>query len=296
LTPADETLLVGRVTNASGELLATLVNYACHPTTLGGANRLISPDYVGAMRELVEEATGGAPCLFLNGASGDLAPRRQYTGRTEIADQNGRQLGYAALSTLSGMLPPESSLQYQGFERSSTNLGRWECSPHSVSIALGCRHATIELPLRERPCLDELQRQRAAAQDAATIERLTRLIIRWQPYANRDTARFPIWLWTLGDAVFVATPAEMHSPFQQELRRQFPDRAIVVMNIVNGSQGYAPPQANYAKNTYQCQVTVFAAGCHERILESTIVSIEELLTNDTSVNKAVPAGSDVCLL
>src|SRR5436190_18477228 len=51
---ADDTLLVGRITTGAGRSLATLVNYACHPTTLAWENTLISPDYVGAMREVIE--------------------------------------------------------------------------------------------------------------------------------------------------------------------------------------------------------------------------------------------------
>ena len=60
---ADDTVLTARVTSDEGELLATIVNYACHPTTLAWDNTLISPDYVGAMREVVEQATA-APCLI----------------------------------------------------------------------------------------------------------------------------------------------------------------------------------------------------------------------------------------
>ena len=77
--PADDTVLVARVTDESGKVLATVVNYACHPTTLAWDNTLISPDYVGAMREVVEQATG-APCLFLQGASGELGPREGFCG------------------------------------------------------------------------------------------------------------------------------------------------------------------------------------------------------------------------
>jgi len=39
-------------------------------------------DYYGAMREIVERDTGGAPCLFLHGASGDIRPLRSYEKRT----------------------------------------------------------------------------------------------------------------------------------------------------------------------------------------------------------------------
>jgi len=95
---ADDTILVGRVVDRDNEIIATLVNYACHPVSLGGANKLISADYVGAMRETVEISTNYAHCIFLHGASGELTPRRSYESDTVIADQNGKEVGYAALS------------------------------------------------------------------------------------------------------------------------------------------------------------------------------------------------------
>src|SRR5581483_7891488 len=54
--PADQTVVVGRISDLSGRLVGTLVNYGCHPTTLGWENTLISPDYVGSLREEVERA------------------------------------------------------------------------------------------------------------------------------------------------------------------------------------------------------------------------------------------------
>ena len=88
-------MLVARGIAESGETLGTVVNYACHPTTLAWENTLLSPDYVGAMREVVEAHTR-SPCLFLQGASGDLGPRDGYVGDPAVADRNGRQLGFAA--------------------------------------------------------------------------------------------------------------------------------------------------------------------------------------------------------
>jgi len=54
---ADDTVLVARVTGTDGTLLASVVNYACHPTTLAWDNTLISPDYTGPV---VSGATLGA--------------------------------------------------------------------------------------------------------------------------------------------------------------------------------------------------------------------------------------------
>ena len=88
----DDTLLVARVTGDDGAILATFFNYACHPTTLAWDNRLLSPDYIGAAREVLERAFG-APALFFHGASGELGPRDDYVGDPTVADRNGRQLG-----------------------------------------------------------------------------------------------------------------------------------------------------------------------------------------------------------
>jgi len=90
---------------AGQQTVASLVHYACHPTTRAWENTLISPDYVGALREEVERATG-APCTFMQGACGDLGPRHGFVGDPEVAEANGRELAYAALSALTALGPP----------------------------------------------------------------------------------------------------------------------------------------------------------------------------------------------
>src|SRR5262249_37493223 len=122
--PADDTVLVARAADEAGRTVATFVNYACHPTTLAWQNSLISPDYVGAMREVVEQAAG-APCVFLQGASGDLGPREGFVGDVAQADRNGRQLGYAALAALEGLPPPATRFRYAGPVVSGATLGTW---------------------------------------------------------------------------------------------------------------------------------------------------------------------------
>jgi hypothetical protein len=125
---ADDTVGVARVQDAAGKTLASLVNYACHPTTLAWQNTLISPDFPGALREVVEQATA-APCVFLQGASGDLGPREGFVGDTAVADKNGRQLGHASLSALESLPPPASRFVYTGPVVSGATLGTWAHRP-----------------------------------------------------------------------------------------------------------------------------------------------------------------------
>src|SRR5439155_22763962 len=113
-----------RVQALDGRPLATIVHYACHPTTLAWENSLLSPDYVGATRETVE-AAAGVPCVVLQGACGDLGPRRGFVGDVAVADANGRQLGYAALEALAGLAPTMTDLTYDGPVVSGPPLGAW---------------------------------------------------------------------------------------------------------------------------------------------------------------------------
>jgi hypothetical protein len=71
--PVDRELLVLRVEDAGGKPIAHAVNFAAHPTILPAKLMRVSADYPGALCAGVEKETG-APCLFLQGAAGDLSP------------------------------------------------------------------------------------------------------------------------------------------------------------------------------------------------------------------------------
>jgi hypothetical protein len=153
--PAAAVVTVVRVTAAGGAQRACLVHYACHPTTLGWGNALISPDFVGAMRELVERQTG-RPCVYFQGACGDLGPREGFVGDPAVADRNGRKLGYAALSALEGLGPPETDFQYTGPVVSGATLGTWAHVPvgadrRAALTPIAGGRFSVPLPQKPRP-------------------------------------------------------------------------------------------------------------------------------------------------
>ncbi|HYF50409.1 MAG TPA: neutral/alkaline non-lysosomal ceramidase N-terminal domain-containing protein [Planctomycetota bacterium] len=273
---SDTTLLFGRVTDTRGSVMATLVNYACHPTTLAWDNHLISPDFCGAMREVIERETSGAPCLFLQGASGELAPREQYTGDLEIAEKNGRQLGYAALAALQGMLPPATELAFSGAVESGAPLATWQRKAAALSSTLKATCVDVELPLVDMPSIAEIERDLAACNDRVMGERLRRKRGVRQTVGEGKVSRMPLWLWQVGGALLAAQPNEAYSQFQIAVRRKFPDRAVAVMNLVNGSCGYLAPRELYAHNIYQVWQSPFQAGGLELLIQKTIQELEGL--------------------
>lgn len=273
--PADQTLLVGRIT-CGDEICGTIVNYACHPTTLAWDNKLLSPDYIGAMRETVETATH-APCLFLQGASGDLSPREQYSGNTALADSYGKQLGFAVLSVLQGMLPAGTELQFTRVVESGAPLGIWEKAPFETPGVLKAEMLMVELPLKDLPSLEEIERAWAACEDHVLKERLWRQRGIRKTVGDGQNAAMPLWVWRLGDSLFFGQPNETYSIFQQHLRQSCAPYAVAVMNIVNGYAGYLPPSESYRRNSYAVWQTPFRQGALE-ILTAAATSISQRMT------------------
>jgi hypothetical protein len=274
---ADDTLLIGRVADASGRVLLTLVNYACHPISLGGGNTQVSPDYVGALRETVEKETGGAPCLFLHGPSGDMAPRRAYESDPRYADQNGREIGFATLAGLTSMLPPGRALAYAGVEQSGTPLAIWREQPVTPSPAIGARRATVRLEVADMPTRAELEKQIAACTDRTLLERLNRALLRRLAVGDERTMDVSFLVWRLGDGFVVALPGEMHTEFQMRLRQRFPTAAIAVLNIANGSLGYLPPAEDFAIRSYQANIALHKPGANDRVFDAASQAIQEML-------------------
>lgn len=278
----DDSLLVGRVTGASGDIRCTLLNYACHPISLGGGNTLVSPDYVGAMRETVEAATAGGECVFLHGASGDQAPRRCFESNVQVADQNGKEVGYAALSVLTSMFRPQASLDYVGVEESGTPLALWRERDVAACRTIRSRRVTLRLLIADMPSVDALKRSIAEATEGYMIERLTRRLLARQSVGDGAEGDFSFNVWQIGDSFIVGTPAEMHTAFQIELRRRFPSRSIAVLNIVNGYASYMPPRADFAVGAYPVRVAYYAMGAMEAVLEATDTTINEMLAQSGS--------------
>jgi hypothetical protein len=269
--PADDTLLVARVTGEDGTVRATLFNYACHPTTLAWQNRLLSPDFTGAAREVLERAFG-APSLFLQGASGEVAPRDNYVGDAAIADRNGRQLGYAAAAAIEGLAPARSKFVYTGIVASGADLGTWAWQPAGAAEVkpaekLVAHMSKVTLERKTLPPVSELRARLAATPDRREQELIRRRLFLQLTLGESDTHVMPLWTWRLGQAALVAVPNEPYSQFQVSLRRRFQGVPLFVLGVTNGTFGYLAPRESYGKGIYQEQQSPYAPGC----LEQTIV-------------------------
>jgi len=308
----DDTVLVVRVTDRAGDLRGVFVHYACHPTTLGWQNTLISPDYVGAMREEVERVTG-RPCTFLQGPCGDLGPREGFVGDPAVADRNGRQLAFAALSALETLGPPGTDWAYTGPVVSGATLGTWAWVPFSAqrweqAAQFSGGTYTVDLPLKPRPdagALREeleqwLRRQHdaeargdpmAAREAGARAERARRWLARLQDLPEGATYPLRFTVHRMGDAIWATCGGEPYSVLQVELRRRFPEKVLLISPLGGDMQvAYLLPADHYGRGLYQEEPSILGPGCLERLVEA-IWSAEAQLPQLPQAGEA--GGSDM---
>jgi neutral ceramidase len=83
--PSDRELAVMRLDDQNGNPISILVNFTAHPTMIQALVMKFSADYVGALKNEIEKATG-AHAIFMQGAAGDQS----------VDDNKGDERGYQA--------------------------------------------------------------------------------------------------------------------------------------------------------------------------------------------------------
>jgi hypothetical protein len=171
---------------------------------------------------------------------------------------------------------PEQELVFTGPVESGAPLAVWRPQPLQLAASrTEARYITIPLEIKpDFPTAAAIKRDREASRDRVIRERLARKLRIRELLGDVQEYPFPVWIWKAGDILFVGTPGEAYSDFQQALRTAFPDLAVVVMNIVNGSIGYLPPDKLYDRDLYEVWQTPFQRGSYERLLEGCLGTIK----------------------
>ena len=287
------------------EVIGILFNYGCHPTSLGPGNMHISPDYIGAARELVEEQFGGH-AIFLQGASGDTGPMISYAADPAAADRNGRILGYAACSAIAGMLPPGTGMSFDGAIVSGATLAGWRETAQVPLQLLRSEVMTIQLPLAPQMSLAGLQEEFESAEqlasdalveggEASVAYRDARAISeRWRRSISKQQTKAlfvtgpvggddggdghfaaHVTLMQLGAIFLVALPGEPYQVLQQMIRDKVAAEggvkdAVFVAELCNHSSldlGYILPSDKVGCGTYQDELMSVKAGSLEMVAD-----------------------------
>ena len=295
---SDPALAILRFDNHEGRLLATIVHYACHPTTVGWQNDRFTPDYPGPTRSIVEESLGGH-CLFLQGAAGDLGPMQGFTGDLAVYHRLGRQLGLTAAGLATGTDPKHHQARFESVMPSGANIAQYTyvAAPNPTPVAM--KSIAMHLPIKPLPPHEEIQlelkqlrEQVQRARDSGQGDEMLRLQARatqmgWRLensrlYAGRSTTEWPMQVMRLGSTALVSLAGEPFSSIASRIREHSPAQHTLVSGYSNGGFGYIPDREAYAEGGYEVEATPFSPDAADIVVEQALMALHELFPEKRS--------------
>ena len=291
--PVDRTVRVVRIDGLDEAPVATLVHYACHPTTIGWQSQLATPDYPGMMKRVVEEQLGGT-CLFLQGATGDIGPRLGFTGDLGVYRRFGRLLGLEASKVALGIdtLPRES--RFAGVQASGAAIALFDEHPVETAPAtLGVLSRFLPLPLKPFPPPAEaeveaealrvevarLRREGTETEIRVATAKATQAGMRADRaklYHGKSTIDWQLQGIRLGSVALICIPGEPFTEINQAIVARSPFPHTLFSGYSNGAFSYLPVRSAYAVGGYEVETSPFSPEAAEMVVEEALRMLHEL--------------------
>ena len=252
------------VRRTDGRPIALLFSHACHPTTLGGDNLLITSDFCGDACEHVSEELGTDIIpFFLQGCAGNINPSPR--GTFENANNHGKTLGKAALTAILGETPIEGPISFE-----ETGVSLPQIPPPSIEFCRDEVDTWTEAVERELQTGD--QGRFLHAQGLLDFAKLSLAASR----SGRSSFSVPFRIQALRIAglTILGLPAEMFVQYGLDFE-QIESGPVLALGYTNGVHGYMPTAADYPLGGYEVDVaykyygSLMFAPASERIVRST---------------------------
>jgi hypothetical protein len=297
--PGDRQLPVIRIDDAQGNPYAILVNFQCHGTVLAYENVMVSPDWIGPMRNTVEASLPGATCLFFQGAAGNQGPIEGYTGDLEVPHRLGRILGHEAAALAFQISTVRREPRFEGYTESTALQAR---QPYRVlgpqDSALRYASKIIELPamVRGKADIDRMSKLTAAAertlqqvkqkpgatewelaQAAARHRRWANLLERYKQPAGNAPVTLEIAVLRIGDMALLMTQGELFNEIGVAVKKASPFKVTMFCGYGNREGGgYMPIKSEYAHGSYEVDGTRYGPGSAEKTIEESVALLKSV--------------------
>lgn len=252
-------------------VIATAVNYGCHPVTTGFDMYVYSADFPGPLRDVIRRNTGGE-AVFLQGAGGNVLPMVAFTEDEREAEHMGGIIAIEALHSLAGRFAyPRRMVRKQ--ERSVTRISAYRRVPAEagpVRLEATARH--VSFPLLPLPTLEsvravrdewEPQLEAAVTQGEGGLARIAWWHVAWARATERSlldgtapTSREGrIHAIRIGEGVIVSGPGEVFSEIGMAVKERSPGRPTMYAGFTNGLIAYFFTAAEYAYGGYEADLS-----------------------------------------
>ncbi|MHB9090761.1 MAG: neutral/alkaline non-lysosomal ceramidase N-terminal domain-containing protein, partial [Chloroflexota bacterium] len=291
---ADHEVVVARIDDENEQTIATIVNFGCHPTIMGHLNTLITPDYPGVMKRVVEQHVGGK-CLFLQGATGNVHAIRDYQGDVKVYHWLGTLLGLEAAKVALSLSPQPREERFLYVLESGAELGIYADEPAgepdgtlrvlSRAIALPLLPVPDVGPLKAEAAakereIDELRRRDAPAGDvrhAMMLAKRALLKVRLaEPHQGKTETLVELHAIRVGGLGLVAIQGEPFAEIGAAVKQGSPLPYTMFSGYLGNWAGYIPNAEDYPDGGYGVTTTPFAPEAAARVVEESLASLKEL--------------------
>jgi hypothetical protein len=224
------------------EPVAVVVNYACHGVSLGSQTRLVSADFPGVARDVVERLVGGR-ALYVQGAAGNIDPALMgpdWDHPRRLGHALGAEAARVALlaAPIAGtpLRVARETLRFPALLPESVEAGRARVAALEADRArLESQGGSAGSRWRNTQRLERARRGLTALETGEPL-----------PPVVGDVAAL-----RLGDAALATNPSELFCEIGMAIKRDSPLPWTAVAGYTDGSIGYVPTRAAYPEGGYE---------------------------------------------
>jgi len=256
----DVTVLLVQTPDAKNAV-ATYVNFAMHPDTVGGLH--ISADYPYTLSRLLGEYKGPEMVtIFANGTCGNI-------NHVDVKWSD-PQKGHHEAARIGTILAADVLQAYK------------KVRPVSGSPRTRSELVRLPLPIISEAEVEEARRIARIPADAKTPQ--PKFLDRVKAFKVLDVMaregkphEVEVQVIALGDEVaWVSLPGEIFVELGLAIKKASPFRYTFIAELANGSVGYIPNREAYAQGAYEVVSSRCAEGSGELLVQSAIHQLKEL--------------------
>lgn len=253
VTAIDDTLSSLLFRDKTGANVAEIVNFACHPDTIGGKE--YSADYPGELRRRLKAANGdGCTVLFFNGCSGNV----NHIDAMRLTDPDFRY--------------PKDHYKVMGQLLAEKVLSMHRDSEEALAgtaVDFAVRRFYAE---RRQPSEEDLAWADAVTADPAASKvdkRLAKELYALKKHPKRY-ALVEIQAIRIGDVALVGFPGEPFSDMGLQLRKRSPFGRLLISELANDELGYFATEPAYSGRVYEAILpsAVFTPAVLDRMIDT----------------------------
>jgi hypothetical protein len=270
--PLDDSVGVIRVDDLDGEPIAVVFRYSAHPVTMGPRSMVVSSDYPGPARDVVERNLGGL-ALFLQGCGGNLNPVGGIGYEVDCRDAKNRiglQLGGEVLRIAAAIRTNRRA----GTRRTLANIPRilftpWEPVGGGGCTRLAAAESSVALDYVALPSAAEAEAVRARCRETVAERRdgeaqewevrVAEKYLQWSEIlcaavaSGQPTCELYLQAIRVNDTIVLGMNAETFFETGLELRLRSPLPDTFVHGYTNGTIGYLPRSQDYPEGGWRLE-------------------------------------------